>query len=215
MPIICPTITASSPDEYKEQIEKVASFAHRIQIDLADGKFAPSQTVGVEDVWWPVGMKADVHLMCQNPLASLMKMLKHKPHMIIIHAEADGNFEQLAKLCHERGVKIGVALLPDTAVQTITSALDHIDHVMIFSGNLGYQGGSQADLHLLAKVPPIKETKPTIEIGWDGGINYQNVSQLVFGGVEVLNVGSFIQNSVDPHHSYKMLDRIAAETGTT
>ncbi|MBX4190752.1 hypothetical protein KW794_01555, partial [Candidatus Saccharibacteria bacterium] len=63
MPVICPSILASTPEEYRQQIEKVASFAERIQIDLTDGDFAKNQTIAPDEAWWPVGIKADFHLM--------------------------------------------------------------------------------------------------------------------------------------------------------
>lgn len=215
MPEICPTITAESPEIYRQQMEKVAGFAHRIQIDLTDGKFAPSKTVLAAEAWWPVGIRADFHLMYQTPLPAVREILKHEPNLIIIHAEADGDFQELADFCHSHGVKVGVALLPKTHPQSITGALEFIDHVLIFSGNLGYQGGSRADFGLLGKVSALKGVKPTLEIGWDGGVNTQNIAQLVFGGVDVINVGGFIQSADNPEHAYKSLVRIADETGTT
>lgn len=215
MPVICPTITAYSPQEYKQQMEKVAGFAHRIQIDLTDGRFTKEKTVEPEHAWWIAGVKADIHLMYKDPWPAAQIVMEHKPNLIIVHAEAEGNFGPFAELCHSRGVSVGVALLQDTPAQTLLPSLDNIDHVLIFSGNLGYQGGSQANFGLLDKIKALKDRKPSLEIGWDGGINDQNISQLVFGGVDVLNVGGFIQKSPDPAHAYKTLERIAEETGTT
>ncbi|HVX58541.1 MAG TPA: hypothetical protein VG964_02280 [Candidatus Saccharimonadales bacterium] len=215
MAIVCPTITAESKDEYRRQIERVARLAHRIQIDLTDGKFAPSQTVPASEAWWPIGMKVDFHIMYKDPAPAVREILKHDPNLIIVHAESDGNFEEFARACRNHGVKVGVALLAKTHPRVIVSALDLIDHVLIFSGNLGYQGGSRADLSLLGKVSELKRVKPSLEIGWDGGVNNQNISQLIFGGVDVVNVGGFIQTADDPEHAYKSLERIADETGTT
>jgi len=81
------------------------------------------------------------------------------------------------------------------------------DHVLVFSGNLGRHGG-EADLGLLEKVRQIKAHHPEVEIGWDGGINDQNVKQLVEAGVEVLNVGGYIQKADDPEHAYATLKRV-------
>lgn len=213
-PIICPAILAADKDSYRKQIQNVAHFAHRIQIDLTDGAFAPHKTIQPEEAWWPVGFLADFHLMYKNPLIAIQKVLHHKPHLIIVHAEAEGDFNQVADFCRNHSVKLGVALLPRTAPEKIFSALGDIGHVLIFSGDLGSFGG-QADLSLLEKVKQLKQQKPNIEVGWDGGINDQNVSELVFGGVDVLNVGGFIQNSHDPQRAYRALERIAEETGTT
>ncbi|MEK7561616.1 MAG: hypothetical protein AAB541_02025 [Patescibacteria group bacterium] len=211
MPTICPAILAPDEQQYRQQIEKVAHFAHRIQIDLTDGKFAKNPTVEPEAAWWPVGVKADFHLMFEDPFLAAKIVIEHKPHLIIVHAEAKGSFEAFASRCHGHGVKVGVALLPETNPQSIESALGKIDHVLIFSGNLGSYGG-HADLDLLHKVHYLKERKPEIEIGWDGGITDQNISLLASGGVDVFDVGGFIQSSQDPEKAFHKLQRIADET---
>lgn len=214
MAVVCPAILAGSKEEYHEQVEKVSPFAHRIQIDLTDGVFARSPTVKPDDAWWPVGVLADFHLMYKNPLPAVENILKHQAHMIIIHAEAEGSFDNVVDYCLELGVKVGVALLPGTAPEAILPALPKIDHVLIFSGDLGNFGGI-ANFSLLSKIQVLKKSKPDLEIGWDGGINDQNVSTLVTGGVDVLNVGGFIQKAENPAKAYTALQRIADETGTT
>lgn len=213
MPIICPTITASGAEEYRLQIELVSHFAHRIQIDLTDGHFAPKKLVQPDQVWWPVGIKADIHLMYKNPTTVVKEISGHGPNLVIVHAESVGNFEEFVGQCHAHRIKVGVALLPQTQASIVLPALHHIDHVLIFSGNLGYQGGSRADLTLLDKVRFLKEHKRNLEIGWDGGINDQNIAKLAQGGVDVLNVGGFIQKSEDPERAFKNLQRIADESG--
>lgn len=214
MPIICPAVLAENKHQYKEQIDKIANLGHRIQVDLTDSSFAPSKTVSPADIWWPAGFKADIHLMYQDPLEAVKEVLNHQPHMVIIHAEADGNFDDVVKLCRDRGVKLGVALLAATSPSHILASINKIDHVLIFSGELGSYGG-HANLAHLEKVEAIKKTRPDIEVGWDGGVNLQNVAEIVAGGVEVLDVGGYIQNAPNPEKAYNDLFRIADETGTT
>ena len=214
VPTICPSILASSEAEYKDQIEKVAGFAHRLHIDITDGKFAPTQTVPPGQAWWPAGVKADFHLMLKDPLMATKTIVKHKPHLVIIHAEAEGDFKAFADFCHDRRVKVGVALLPRTSPQAIAPALPLIDHVLIFSGDLGKFGG-HANTSLTGKIHYLKKHKADLEIGWDGGINTQNISVLASAGVDVFNVGSFIQKADNPEKAYNDLYRIADETGTT
>lgn len=214
MPVICPAILASTTEQYKQQIEKVAGFAHRLQIDLTDSQFAPSHTIDPEEAWWPAGVKADFHLMYKDPMLVLEVVLKHKPHLVIMHAEAEGNFESFRHYCQKQGVKVGIALLPKTSPQSIAPALERLDHVLIFSGDLGSYGG-HANLELLQKVKYIKSICPDLEVGWDGGVNQHNISQLVFGGVDVFNVGGALQNDDNPEQVFRSLQRIADETGTT
>lgn len=214
MPAICPSITAYSADEYHQQMEKIAHFAERIHIDLMDGRFTPKANISAQDAWWPAGVKADFHLMYKRPDDAVNTILEHKPNLIIVHAEADGNFLAFARRCKTLGVKAGVALLPRTPVESIVDALDNIDHVLIFSGDLGRFGG-HANLDLLKKAQALKHRRPDLEVGWDGGVSDQNISQLAAAGVDVFCVGGYIQNSAEPEHAYRILERIADEAGTT
>lgn len=214
MAVICPAILAPNAEIYHQEMERVGKLVQRIQIDLTDSRFAPTPTVRPEEAWWPAGVKADFHLMYNQPFEAVKVILRHQAHMIIVHAEAEGDFSQLAEFCHRAGVKVGVALLPKTRPDEILPALPKIDHVLIFSGDLGRYGG-YADFSLLAKVVQLKEYKPNLEFGWDGGVNDQNVSRLVSGGIDILNVGGFIQNAENPAKALAALQRIADETGTT
>jgi len=201
-PDICPTITASNAQDYFDQVKAVTQFTKRIHIDLADGIFTPNKLLDINDIWWPGGMTADLHIMYQNPTEILDTVLALRPQLIIVHAEADGKYVDLVKIVKAHGIEVGLAILPETEVDAVASVLDETDHLLIFSGNLGHQGGSTADLSLLSKVAAIRVLKPTIEIGWDGGINLGNAMQIVDGGVDVLNTGSFIQAADNPSTAY-------------
>ncbi len=211
---IVPSVTAYDEKSYKHQMDNIAHIVDRIHIDLGDGKFEDKKTVSPEQTWWPASAKADIHLMYKNAAKALEILLPHHPYMVIVHAESEGDFGEVVEACQHYGVRVGVALLQQTSVRLIADALNVIDHVMVFSGNLGHFGG-QYDRALIEKVLQVKRLKPEIEVGWDGGVNDQNVSELVFGGLDVLNVGGFIQNSPDPERAYVYLQRIADETGTT
>lgn len=204
MPVICPTVTAADAHTYRSQIERIEKFAQIIHIDLADGIFAP-KLIDVSAIWAPPRAIVDVHLMFNKPLDILDEVLKIKPRLVIVHAEADGDFQKVVETLKAANVKIGVALLASTRLEFIMSGIDLIDHILIFSGKLGQFGG-QADLGLLDKVQKIKYMNKNIEVGWDGGINLENVKELANGGVDVLNVGGFIQRSDNPVDAYAKLN---------
>jgi ribulose-phosphate 3-epimerase len=199
---ICPTVLAGSAEEYRQQIERVAPFAPRIHIDVADGLFAPTKTILIDQIWWPGGVRADLHVMYKDPFKYVKLLLGLGPQLIVVHAEANGDFIEFAELAHARGVEVGVALKAETMPQMIEPALPWIDHVLIFSGSLGHFGG-QANTHLLTKVLYLKQQKPQLEIGWDGGVNNQNAHVLASGG--------FIQHASNPEAAYNTLLRLATE----
>ncbi|HEV2403485.1 MAG TPA: hypothetical protein VGS08_04760 [Candidatus Saccharimonadales bacterium] len=208
---ICPTITAQSDDTnaYNEQVERLASFALRIHIDLTDGQLAPTKNISPEEVWWPGGVRADLHVMYRRPFEHTAVLLDLGPQLIIVHAEAEGDFKKFAEQAHDHGIEVGVALQQHTSPELIRSSLHLIDHVLVFSGDLGHFGG-HADFRLITKVKHLRELKPTLEIGWDGGVNDDNARALAMSGVDVLNVGGFIQKAKDPNASYEKLVHILA-----
>lgn len=204
MAVIAPCILASTSAQYAEQIKRVEPFARRIHIDFMDGKLAPGQSIELADATWPKSVKADLHLMYQNPTRHMRAIVKLRPHLVIVHAEADGDFVTFAQILRKLKIKVGVALLPETPASAIKDALQYIDHVMIFSGTLGKFGGS-AELDLLVKAQALKHLKPSLEIGWDGGVNDHNIHLLAAGGIDVLNAGGFIQKAADPASAYATL----------
>lgn len=199
---ICPTVTTDDPAVYKLQIEQTVSYAHRIHIDLSDGFFT-NKLVEIEDVWWPGGTRADLHVMYERPFDHATALVALQPQLIVVHAEAEGDFVAFAEKVHAHGIEVGVALLPETPVEAIIPALALIDHVLIFSGKLGHFGG-HADFELLDKARQLKELKPTLELGWDGGVNDQNAKQLADGGIDVLNAGGYLHTK-NPEQAYATL----------
>lgn len=205
--IVCPTITAFEPHQYREQLERITPFAKRIHIDLMDGSFAPTHSPELERLWWPPELIVDLHLMFQEPMDVLTQLVKLKPHMVIIHNEAHVHHMHFVAELHRAGIKAGLALLQDTPVHYAEQIMPSFDHVLIFSGDLGKHGG-KADLSLLKKVDEIRDLNPDIEIGWDGGISADNCQQLVNAGIQVLNVGGAIQNANNAELAFVQLQSL-------
>ena len=208
MSVVCPTITASSAHDFRAQTERVAAFAHRIHIDLADGVFTENKLIALEKVWWPAGVTADVHLMYEAVKPFIPQLTSLHPHMVIVHAEAVGNYYKIARPLKKAGIKVGVALLSQTPVDIIRGAISDIDHVLIFSGHLGHFGG-HVDLSLTKKIAELKKLRSDIEIGWDGGISEKNIVKLTASGVDVLNVGGAVQRAKNPAEAYATLKALA------
>lgn len=208
MSIICPTVTCQSEDllEYRLQMEKV-EFAPRMQVDLMDGDFTPTKSPDINDVWFFENKLTDLHLMYKNPSDALNRIIDLSPNLLIIHSEANVDIPTFAGAIKTAGIKFGLALLQQTDPQTILDFMEYLDHVLIFSGDLGRFGG-EADLNLLKKVKQLRDFKPSLEIGWDGGITENNVIKLRDGGVDVLNVGGYIQNASNPIENYHKLTNL-------
>ena len=201
---IVPTILTDNKQDYREQAEKINVFTRRVQIDITDGVFAPVETLDITNVWWPKNWEADLHLMVANPSEHLDTVLKLGPSLCIMHAEANEDLTPSFNVLHEAGIKVGVALLSSTFPGAVKNYIDMADHVLIFAGQLGVQG-SPADLMQMEKIPLVRNMKPEVEIGWDGGANMTNVRALAHADLDVINVGSAISMADDPAEAFQQL----------
>lgn len=211
MTIIAPTITTNDPAVYARRLEDFLTFAPRIQIDITDGQFAPSQTINLNQVYWPPAdkreCKIDLHLMLQRPIDWLDQIVAVVPDKVILHAESDDAGRMLPRIYEHLqrfGMQVGVALLPETQPAEAADIIRVVDSVLIFGGHLGYQGGV-ADLTQLGKIPAIQQINSTVTIEWDGGANLSNVSQIAAAGVDQINIGSAISGASNPAVAYRQL----------
>ena len=202
--IIAPTILAESAEQYKQQVERVTGFAERVHIDLSDGEFAPTFTIGVSELWAPEGWLVDVHVMANDLTEYVPKLIALRPNLIIVHAEAKSDVVATLRQIKQAGIRAGLALLKSTVPRTVEEMIKEAEHVMVFSGELGRFGGT-ASLMQLEKVRLIKAISPNVEIGWDGGVNLDNAYTLTQGGVDVLNVGKALASAADPGQMYAKL----------
>lgn len=204
MAVIVPAILCETEDDYKATVERLHPFAQRVHIDLADGEFAPTFTVGVNQIWWPQEWTVDVHAMVARPSQYVDALIQLKPATVIFHAEASEDLSPTMAKLKQAGIKAGVALLKPTVPSIVQPYIEAADHVLVFSGDLGHYGGT-ASLMQLEKVRLIRNIHPEVEVGWDGGANAENAFSLAQGGVDVINCGGAINKAQDPAVAYKQL----------
>ena len=201
---IVPAILTSNEQDYQAQIERIHPFTRRVQIDVVDGVFAPIQTLDITRVWWPDNWIADLHLMVSTPSLYLDVIRKLSPSLCILHAEANEDLLPVFQTLKEAGIKTGLALLPSTYPGHVKPYIGAVDHVLVFAGQLGMQG-STADLMQMEKIPLIRNMKPELEIGWDGGANLSNIRALAHADLDVINVGSAIATAENPAETFEQL----------
>ena len=201
---IVPTILVNNKKDYRMQVELINAFTRRVQIDVTDGIFAPAETLDITNIWWPKGWETDLHLMVARPSEQLETVYKLSPSLCIFHAEVAENLLPVFDDLKAHGIKAGVALLPSTYPGDVKPYIEAADHVLVFAGQLGAQGGT-ADLLQMEKITLIRNIKPELEIGWDGGANLTNIRALAHADLDVINVGSAISQADNPAEAYAQL----------
>lgn len=207
MSLICPTVTATDIEAFNNQLNLVESFAKRIHLDFMDAELAPTISPPLSDIKLSGQAIYDLHLMYQNPTEYSDELLRLKPNMVIVHAESNGDLPLFATKMRESGIRIGLAILPGTKIESVKYLLPHMQHALIFGGHLGYHGG-QADLNQLTKAAEIRAYNRHLELAWDGGANNDNVVDIKQAGIDVINVGSAIHKAPNPKDMYKELQSL-------
>src|SRR6266702_6072284 len=128
MPVVCPTVTATDPHTYREQMARIEPFASRVHIDFGDGEFT-TKMVSIAQAYWPDHMIADFHVMYKHPYRHMETLISLKPNMVIVHAEAEDDTLAMILELQAVGIKAGVALLKDTKVIDHSDVIAHADHV--------------------------------------------------------------------------------------
>ena len=210
MTILCPTVTASSIEEFNRQKTVAEDFAKRIHLDLMDGQLVPTISPPISELKLKSDYMYDIHLMHKSPINSIDQLIYLKPNLVIIHAETNTDVPLFATTMRQHNIKTGLAILPETTVQSISYLLPHLQQVLIFGGKLGYHGGD-ADLAQLAKASRIKQLSRYVELAWDGGANKTNINLIADVGIDVINVGSAIQASDNPRQAYNNLTTLLLE----
>ncbi len=146
--------------------------------------------------------------MYQKPLDVIDDIIHLEADLVILHAESEDLQESL-EILQDAGIRTGVALLHETSVAELQELHieDLFDHILVFGGKLGFQGG-EADLSILKKVKKLRDVYPDVEIGWDGGVNEHNAAEITAAGVDVLNVGGYFKKAENPKKAYTTLSSL-------
>ena len=177
--------------------------ADLIHVDVMDGHFVPNITIGplvVKAVKKIAKLPLDVHLMIENPDDYVKEFAESGSDMVTVHAEATVHLHRTIQNIRECGVKAGVSVNPATPLSLIEIVLPYVDMVLIMSVNPGF-GGQKFIPESLPKIRQLKkmidERKLNVEIEVDGGVNMDNVADVVSAGADIVVMGSAFYNSKD------------------
>lgn len=163
-----------------------------VHVDVMDGHFVPNITMGpfiVKTVRDLTRLPLDIHLMIEKPENFIDAFHQAGADRISIHIEDNPNVETTLEYIQRLGIKAGLVLNPETAIETIIPFINHIDLLLVMSVNPGYSGqqfipSSLNKIHTAHNL--MVENKKYIHVQVDGGITSQNVKQVVDAGADVI-----------------------------
>ena len=205
---VVPAVLTEDPLALEKMLHQAAGFADYVQIDIMDGKFVPSRSITWEHIaGLPVRLKWEVHLMVVHPEEYLEGFKQAGAAKIVFHHEATASPQTVISQIRNLELKAGLAINPDTPVSAITSYIGEIDSVLLLTVTPGFYG-SKFIPEVMDKVAELRQIRPEIEIGVDGGIKESNIREVAGAGVDYVCVGSAIFLQSDPAASYRRLQSL-------
>lgn len=205
---IAPSILAWDLGNLEEAVEiSVKGGADQLHLDVIDGHFAPNITFGpgtVRSLRKHTDLKFDTHLMIENPLEYADKFLDAGSDQLSFHAEVlnGASFDKLYKMVRARGKEVGLAVKPKTELpKWALDRLDKISTLVVMTVNPGFSGQTM-DMSVMPKLQKAREfveakgLETDIEV--DGGVEPENVQEVVRRGGNVLVAGAGVYGKKDP-----------------
>ena len=175
--------------------------ADYIHVDVMDGQFVPSITIGpqvVRDIRRWTEVPLDVHMMVTEPQRFVPELAEAGADIITVHAEACEHLNRTVHQVKGSGLKAGVALSPATPVSAIEEVLGDLDLVLVMTVNPGF-GGQAFIESTLGKITRVREMLDendlAAELEVDGGIGPSTARAVVDAGARVLVAGSAVYGS--------------------
>ena len=199
---LAPSILSADFSRLGEQVaEATKAGADYIHVDVMDGHFVPSITVGAPVVatirrW--TDLPLDVHLMVKAPESQVDQFADAGADIITVHIEVCPHIQRVVQKIKRLGVKAGVSLNPGTPITTLNDVLSSLDLVLVMTVNpgLGGQAFIEATLDKVARLrAELDRMGLATELEVDGGINAEVAPRVVRAGATVLVAGAAVFNS--------------------
>ncbi|NLK93801.1 MAG: ribulose-phosphate 3-epimerase [Clostridiales bacterium] len=206
MTIISPSILSADFSNLGEDVKRVSEAgAEWIHIDVMDGNFVPNISFGmpiIKAIRDKSDKLFDVHLMINEPGRFIDDFISAGADLITIHYESEKHIDRTIQYIKSKGIKVGLALNPGTSTSLIKDLIQELDMVLIMSVNPGF-GGQKFIPYAINKIKEIKEFSrlynKNLLIQVDGGIDANNIKEVVEAGANVIVAGSavFKNNNIE------------------
>lgn len=200
---IAPSLLSADFTRLAEEIATVENGADLLHLDVMDGHFVPNITIGppvVKALRKTTRIPFDCHLMISEPQRYIDAFLDAGADMISVHFEAEPHLQRALQMIRDGGAKAGIAINPATPAESLTTALDFCDYVLVMSVNPGF-GGQKFIEPVVPKIRQIagwiRERGLSVQIEVDGGIDSRTAPLVVDAGATLLVAGSAVFGQKD------------------
>lgn len=194
--MIIPGILETTFEQVQKAYDQISSEAEKIQIDIADGILVEGKTfTNIEKLIELDGHASlQIHLMVQKPetlIAIIPPNIKDVCTQIEAYMYRVDYLQGFIDILRAKDIRTGLSFNPQTSWKDYNDYISHFDYIQFMSIEPGAQG-REFDDSVLAKIKDFRKVHPNINLQVDGGVNIQNLIDLVKVGTNSLVVGSQI-----------------------
>ena len=216
-----PSILSADFSNLQHVCEMVnTSEADGFHLDVMDGLFVPNISFGfpvIKVINKYAKKPIDIHLMIVQPDRYLEKFKDAGATTLTVHYEACAAIYQTISTIKKLGVKVCIAINPQTSVLLLKEIISDIDEVCVMSVNPGF-GGQSFIFDTYEKIKQVKEIirikKSNALVKVDGGIDLINCAKLINIGANILVTGTSVFSAKDPLVAIRELKNKILYTGT-
>jgi ribulose-phosphate 3-epimerase len=222
---IIPAILPENFVDLVGHVEAVKDSVSLVQIDICDGIFVPSKCwpyknnsgelgkILEQEEGLPEWEKIDyeIDLMVKNPMEDAETWIQAGARRLIFHVESEGVQETIDMLKADHKytkedelLEVGIAINIDTPISALEKFIDDISFVQCMGiARIGFQN-EKFDDKVIGKIKEIKIKYPGILISVDGGVDFENLQNLIDVGVDRFVSGHAIfQGDLEPVDSVR------------
>ena len=204
-----------------EQVKAVEPYADMIHVDVMDHHFVPPLTIGpvvVESLRPVTGLPLHCHLMVERPDGLFEDLAKAGTDIVTFHIEAAPEPPPVIEAARARGMRVGIAVNPETEVAAVFPHLEAIDNVIVMTlAKTGWAGQPFQDSSL-AKIEAVRSEIDRlgvpVDVEADGGIDERSGRRCLAAGATVLAAASSIFKAADPADATRRLAEVARAGST-
>ncbi|MEG2328680.1 ribulose-phosphate 3-epimerase [Anaerorhabdus sp.] len=193
--ILCSSMMCIDYDNLKDEVISLDEAGIDIfHCDVMDGNFVSNLSMGLNDIKCirkNTSRKVDVHLMMNNPSNIIDTIINLGVDIIYIHPESERKLLRTIEKIKDRNVGVGLAINPETSVESILEVLYYVDYLLIMTVNPGF-AGQKFIKHTLNKILKLIELKENFDyqIIIDGACSLEVINDLSSKGVDGFVLGT-------------------------